>query len=107
MTEQYFSQMPPEDLVRIDEKYITAAVSTKKLSERHVTCIRSPMGSGKNELLDRFMTLHPPKSCLWLSSRKTYSYSMQKRLEKHRFNLADDQEHVGRALKAYKEYIIC
>ena len=65
------------------------------------------MGSGKTELLDKYLKQYKPTSCLWLSSRKTYSYSVQNRLAEHGFAMADDQEHVGQMFEPCDGYLIC
>lgn len=103
----YIQTLDPKDSLVVDSKYITDILTPTDIGLRRVTCIRSPMGSGKSELLDQYLSDDNPKSCLWLSSRKTYSYAMQKRLAKHQFVRADDEEHIGRAIHTDSVYMIC
>ena len=107
LVNEYLKSIDSSDSAVLDCRFITEKIHPAELSNRRLTCIRSPMGSGKSELVDAFLHLDKPNSCLLLSARKTYSFAMQKRLERHSFKRADDPEHVATALSIDTEYIIC
>jgi hypothetical protein len=86
-----------EKVVDTNVKYITECDKTKEILKQLQTSlksvvIKSPMGTGKTELIARYINDNKVKKILWISTRQSYANNVFKRLKDLKFvNYLDDK----------------
>jgi len=86
-----------EKVIDTNVKYITECDKTKEILKQLQTnlksvVIKSPMGTGKTELIARYISDNKVKRILWISTRQSYANNVFKRLKDLKFvNYLDDK----------------